>query len=227
MKTQIMNFKRLLSYLIPIKIEEVKSSINKNLEITWNNGQLVLDSKNTNFSYGSLQKVLHFGLKEVGFERIKSFKNILVLGVAGGSVIKTLIDEIQYEGEITGIEIDPKTIIFANKYFGLDKIKNLQITITDAKKFITGTKETYHLIIIDIFEDDIMPAFLFENEFISNILKILKANSYVVFNTIVNNNADEIRNENFVKLIALKHIKIERIANLEGNNELLILNNLL
>ncbi|OUD38032.1 spermidine synthase, partial [Flavobacterium psychrophilum] len=89
------------------------------------------------------------------------------------------------------------------------------------------TKETYHLIIIDIFEDDIMPAFLFENEFISNILKILKANSYVVFNTIVNNNADEIRNENFVKLIALKHIKIERIANLEGNNELLILNNLL
>ncbi|QRE26597.1 spermine/spermidine synthase domain-containing protein, partial [Flavobacterium psychrophilum] len=213
-----MNFKRLLSYLIPIKIEEVKSSINKNLEITWNNGQLVLDSKNTNFSYGSLQKVLHFGLKEVGFERIKSFKNILVLGVAGGSVIKTLIDEIQYEGEITGIEIDPKTIIFANKYFGLDKIKNLQITITDAKKFITGTKETYHLIIIDIFEDDIMPAFLFENEFISNILKILKANSYVVFNTIVNNNADEIRNENFVKLIALKHIKIERIANLEGNN---------
>ncbi|AIG29670.1 methyltransferase domain-containing protein [Flavobacterium psychrophilum] len=222
-----MNFKRLLSYLIPIKIEEVKSSINKNLEITWNNGQLVLDSKNTNFSYGSLQKVLHFGLKEVGFERIKSFKNILVLGVAGGSVIKTLIDEIQYEGEITGIEIDPKTIIFANKYFGLDKIKNLQITITDAKKFITGTKETYHLIIIDIFEDDIMPAFLFENEFISNILKILKANSYVVFNTIVNNNADEIRNENFVKLIALKHIKIERIANLEGNNELLILNNLL
>ncbi|ELM3644229.1 spermidine synthase, partial [Flavobacterium psychrophilum] len=142
-----MNFKRLLSYLIPIKIEEVKSSINKNLEITWNNGQLVLDSKNTNFSYGSLQKVLHFGLKEVGFERIKSFKNILVLGVAGGSVIKTLIDEIQYEGEITGIEIDPKTIIFANKYFGLDKIKNLQITITDAKKFITGTKETYHLII--------------------------------------------------------------------------------
>ncbi|GEJ49560.1 putative spermidine synthase [Flavobacterium psychrophilum] len=222
-----MNFKRLLSYLIPIKIEEVKSSINKNLEITWNNGQLVLDSKNTNFSYGSLQKVLHFGLKEVGFERIKSFKNILVLGVAGGSVIKTLIDEIQYEGEITGIEIDPKTIIFANKYFGLDKIKNLQITITDAKKFITGTKETYHLIIIDIFEDDIMPAFLFENKFISNILKILKANSYVVFNTIVNNNADEIRNENFVKLIALKHIKIERIANLEGNNELLILNNLL
>ncbi|EKT4520110.1 spermine/spermidine synthase domain-containing protein [Flavobacterium psychrophilum] len=222
-----MNFKRLLSYLIPIKIEEVKSSINKNLEITWNNGQLVLDSKNTNFSYGSLQKVLHFGLKEVGFERIKSFKNILVLGVAGGSVIKTLIDEIQYEGEITGIEIDPKTIIFANKYFGLDKIKNLQITITDAKKFITGTKETYHLIIIDIFEDDIMPTFLFENEFISNILKILKANSYVVFNTIVNNNADEIRNENFVKLIALKHIKIERIANLEGNNELLILNNLL
>ncbi|WP_395046830.1 hypothetical protein [Flavobacterium sp.] len=69
-----MNFKRLLSYLIPIKIDEIKSDINKNLEITWNNGQLVLDSENTNFSYGSLQKVLRFGLKKIGFEQVNHLK---------------------------------------------------------------------------------------------------------------------------------------------------------
>ena len=78
-----MNFKRLLSYLIPIKIDEIKSDINKNLEITWNNGHLVLDSENTNFSYGNLQKVLRFGLKKIGFERIKSLENTLIMCVAG------------------------------------------------------------------------------------------------------------------------------------------------
>ena len=219
-----MNFKQLLSYLIPIKIYETKSDINKNLEITWNNGQLVLDSKNTNFSYGNLQKVLRFGLKEIGFEKIKSLESILILGVAGGSVIKTLVNEIKYKGKITGIEIDSETINLANKYFGLDKIENLQIIIADAEKFITETKETYDFIIIDIFEDNIMPDFLFENTFISNILKILNTNGFVIFNTIVSDNSAQIRNEKFVRLIESKNIILQRIPNLEGDNELLILN---
>lgn len=222
-----MNFKRLLSYLIPIKIDEAKSDINKNLEITWNNGQLVLDSENTNFSYGSLQKVLRFGLKKIGFEKIKSFKSTLILGVAGGSVIKTLVDEIQYKGKIIGIEIDAETINLANKYFGLDKIVNLQIIISDAEKFVAETKETYDLIIIDIFEDIIMPDFLFEDAFISNVLNLLNIDGFVIFNTIVSNNSAQIRNEKFVKLIESKNIKLQRIPNIEGDNELFILNNLL
>lgn len=222
-----MNFKRLLSYLIPIKIDEVKSDINKNLEISWNNGQLVLDSENTNFSYGSLQKVLRFGLKKIGFEKIESFKNTLILGVAGGSVIKTLVDEIQYKGKITGIEIDAETINLANKYFGLDKIENLQVIITDAEKFVAETREIYDLIIIDIFEDTIMPDFLFGNDFISNVLNLLNIDGFVVFNTIVSDNSAQIRNEKFAKLIVSKNTKLQRIPNIEGDNELLILNNLL
>ena len=224
---QIMNFKRLLSYLIPIKIDQVKSDINKNLEITWYNGQLVLDSENTNFSYGSLQKVLRFGLKKIGFEKIESFRNTLILGVAGGSVIKTLVDEIQYKGKITGVEIDAKTINLANKYFGLDKIENLQIIIADAEKFVAETREIYDLIIIDIFEDTIMPDFLFGNDFISNVLNLLNIDGFVVFNTIVSDNSAQIRNEKFAKLIVSKNTKLQRIPNIEGDNELLILNNLL
>jgi spermidine synthase len=219
-----MNFKRLLSYLIPIKIYQTKSDINKNLEITWNNGQLVLDSKNTNFSYGNLQKVLRFGLKKIGLSKISNFKTILVLGVAGGSVIKTLVDEFEYKGKITGVEIDAETINLANKYFGLDKIDNLQIIITDAEKFVKEINETYDLIIIDIFEDNIMPNFLFENTFISNVLKILNTNGFVIFNTIVIDNSAQIRNEKFVKLIESKNRTLQRIPNLEGDNELLILN---
>lgn len=219
-----MNLKQLLSYLIPIKIYETKSDINKNLEITWNNGQLVLDSKNTNFSYGNLQKVLRFGLKKIGYQKISNFKTILVLGVAGGSVIKTLVDEFEYRGKITGVEIDAETINLANKYFGLDKIDNLQIVITDAEKFVKEINETYDLIIIDIFEDNIMPDFLFENTFISNVLKILNTNGFVLFNTIVSDNSAQIRNEKFVKLIESKNRTLQRIPNLEGDNELLILN---
>ena len=88
--------KRILSYLLPIKIYQKKSLISKNLEVTWNNGQLVLDSENTNYSYGSLERILRKGLLYIGFDRIKKFENVLVLGVAGGSVIKTLTQEVKF-----------------------------------------------------------------------------------------------------------------------------------
>ena len=138
--------KRLLSFLLPIKIHEKKSKYNKNLEITWNNGYLVLDSENTNYSYGSLQRVLKKGLKYIGYERIKNFESILVLGVAGGSVIETLKKEIKFEGKITGVEIDATVVDLANKYFGLNKYDNVEIVIDDAFEYVLKTKEKYDYI---------------------------------------------------------------------------------
>ena len=69
--------RKLFSYIIPLNISKQKSSISKSLEITWANGELVLDSKNTNYSYGSLQRILRKGLKNIGFEKINSMNHIL------------------------------------------------------------------------------------------------------------------------------------------------------
>ena len=121
--------KRLLSFLLPVKIHQKKSVYSKNLEVTWNNGYLVLDSENTNYSYGSLQRVLKRGLKYIGYDRIRNFQSVLVLGVAGGSVIETLKKEIKFEGQITGVEIDPVVVELATKYFGLGKYNNVSIVI--------------------------------------------------------------------------------------------------
>lgn len=221
-----MNIKKLLSYFVPINIHQKKSRINSNLEITWNNGQLVLDSKNTNFSYGSLQRVLRKGLSVIGFEQIKGFENILVLGVAGGSVIKTLVDEIKFTGKIIGVEIDPETILLANEYFGLNEIKNLEIIIDDAQNFIQTTSQKFDLIIIDIFEDNIMPDFLFENPFAGNVANSLNKQGFVLFNTIINNENQKVRNDSFIALFDSTKFTFKRLSKIEGNNELLILKKL-
>jgi spermidine synthase len=42
--------------------------------------------------------------------KIAVMNQILILGVGGGSVIKTLVDEIKFKGSITGVEIDPEII---------------------------------------------------------------------------------------------------------------------
>jgi len=188
---------KLFSYFLPVNIYKKNSAISKTLEVTWNNGQLVLDSQNTNYSYGSLQRILRKGLKYIGFERIQKFESILVLGVAAGSVIKTLVEDVKFSGKITGVEIDEQVINIAKEYFKLDAMHNLELVIDDAFEFVLKTKKTYDLIIIDIFQDTVMPNFLFEDFFINRVNNILNVNGFILFNTMVITQAQEDRNEDY------------------------------
>ena len=194
LRKYLLMIRKLFSYFIPINIYRKNSAVSKSLEVTWNNGELVLDSMSTNYSYGSLQRILRKGLKYIGFERIRDFESILILGVAGGSVIKTIVDEIKFKGRITGVEIDATIIDIANRYFELDKIQNLEIVIDDAFEFVLKTKLKYDLIIIDIFEDTKMPNFLFQDFFINRINSLLNLNGFILFNTMVINKKQEERN---------------------------------
>ncbi|MDR6844329.1 fused MFS/spermidine synthase [Flavobacterium granuli] len=218
--------RKLLSYIIPIKIYKTKSTLSKTIEVTWANGELVIDSENTNYSYGSLQRILRKGLKHFGFEKIAKMDNALVLGVAGGSVIKTLVDEIHFEGQITGVDIDPDIIKIANEYFKLNEIKNLNIIIDDAFEFVLKTKDRYDLIIIDIFQDTTMPNFLFEKFFINRICFLLKSKGVVLFNTMCLTAGDNFRNQNFIKEFNEENFRIQSIPRVEVHNELIIIEKL-
>jgi spermidine synthase len=200
-------------------VAKKNSAISKKLEVTWNYGQLVLDSQNTNYSYGSLQRILRKGLHYIGFERIRGFKNILVLGVAGGSVIKTLSEEIKFGGKITGVEIDPAVIAIANDYFGLDKIANCNIVIEDAFEFVLKTKEKYDLVIIDIFQDTTMPNFLFEDFFINRINFLLNVNGFILFNTMTLTQKDKERNIDYRSRFN-SHYSVRMYPKVEEHNEL-------
>lgn len=211
--------KRLLSFLFPVKIHQKKSVYSKNLEVTWNNGYLVLDSENTNYSFGSLQRVLKKGLKYIGYERIQNFNSILVLGVAGGSVIETLKKEIKFEGKITGVEIDADVIELAKKYFGLGSYNNVSIVNDDAFEFVLKTKEKYDLIIIDIFQDTTMPNFLFEDFFINRINFLLNVNGFILFNTMVLGYQDRRRNVDYKNKFDTNY-SVRLYPKIEVHNEL-------
>ena len=215
--------KKIFSYLYPIKIYQSKSSLSKSIEVTWANGELVLDSENANYSYGSLQRILRFGLKNIGFSKIASMNHILVLGVAGGSVIKTLVDKIKYKNKITGVEIDPEINKVANTYFKLNEIENLEIIIDDAFEFVLKTKIKYDLIIIDIFQDTEMPSFLFETFFVKRICSLLKNNGFVLFNTMILNEVQNLRNKKYVSEFYENNFKIRTLPRVEQHNELIII----
>lgn len=216
-------FKRLMSYFIPINIHQESSSVSQNLEVSWNNGQLVLDSLHTNYSFGSLQRILRKGLKSIGFSTIQSMNHILVLGVGGGSVLKTLVNEIQYTGKITGVELDPTVIRLAHTYFDLGSIQQLNLIQLDAFEYVLKTPFQFDLIIVDVFQDTQMPNFLFEKFFIDKLGSLMKAPGYILFNTMTLTPADLERNNNYCINFNNKPYSVFRLPKVETHNELIII----
>lgn len=215
--------KRLLSYFVPIKVYETPSKTSTNLEVTWNNGTLVLDSKHTNYSYGSLEKVLKKGMQHIGFKTLKDVKSTLLLGVAGGSAIKILRNEIHNKGKITGVEIDSKVIDIATTYFNLGCYHNFEIIIEDARIFIAQNEQKFDFILIDIFEDNAMPDFLFEDPFIENIKLAMTKNSYILFNFMLLNDFEN-KLHKFIAAFDTNEYKVSTLLNVEAFNNLVIVN---
>lgn len=214
---------KLFSYIIPVKIFKKKSQRSKMIEVTWNNGELVLDSENTNYSYGSLQRILRYGLRNISYDAIQKMEHILLLGVAGGSVIKTLVNEVEYNSKITGVEIDPEMIKIANEYFKLNQIQQLDIIIDDAFEFVLKTKDKYDLIIIDIFEDTNMPNFLFEKFFSERVCFLLKNRGFILFNTMILDEAHNVRNKKYISEINQELFTTKMLPRIEVHNELIII----
>ncbi len=213
--------KRLLSYLVPIKVYETPSNTSTNLEVTWNNGTLVLDSKHTNYSHGSLEKVLKKGMQHIGYKTLKDVKSTLLLGVAGGSAIKILRNEIQNKGKIIGVDIDPKVIDIATTYFNLGDYQNFEMILEDARVFIAQNEQKFDFILIDIFEDNVMPNFLFESNFIDNIKRSMSKDSYILFNFMLLNDIEN-KLHKFTAAFPTEDYKVTTLVNVESFNKLII-----
>lgn len=215
--------KKIISFLYPITIFKKQSAISSQLEITWVNGELVLDSKNTNYSFGSLQRILRKGLQEIGFATVAEMNSVLLLGVGGGSVLHTLKSEIKTKAAIIGVEIDPEVIELAKKYFTIDQLNGVSIVIEDAFDYVLKHNVTHDLIIIDIFQDTTMPNFLFETFFANRICSLLAPQGYILFNTMVLTKEAELRNDSFCEQIDPVHFSVKRVPKIDYHNEVIII----
>ena len=208
---------RLLSFIYPIT-KKVRSEFNGTLEITWYNGKKHLNTKNANYSYGSLQKILKFGLDKMD---LSNSNNILVLGLGGGSVIKTLGKIIGKNKTIIGVDIDPVIVKIAKDEFKLSKIENLEIICDDALNFMENNKSKFDLIIVDLFIDTKIPSPFFEISFWENIVKASAKNGKILFNASLNTkNENEIIN--IASFLFKNNFEVEKLDKVNKTNTLLI-----
>ncbi len=133
--------------------------------------------------------------------------NVLILGLATGTVAKLLVQKYR-SIKVTGVEIDPVMIEIGKKYFGLDKIPNLKILNIDANKYKFNKK--FDLILVDLYLGDQCPSFVYSPKFLG---KIRRWGKIAIFNHLFYDQEKKENAENLIKKLGkyFKNIKLRRV----------------
>lgn len=209
--------KRLLSYIYPVT-KTITSQYSGKLEITWYNGKKHLNSKNANYSYGSLQRILKFGLEKINLSKVNS---ILVLGMGGGSVIETLREDFNYNNQIDAVEIDPVIIDIADKEFGISESASLNIHCMDAFTYAETNSKKFDLIIVDLYIDLTVPDKFLDINFWDHVIKSKSSKGTILFNASVKDSKGKII-KTLTDYIKTKIFSVTIYENVNNTNTLII-----
>ncbi len=132
-----------------------------------------VDSNNKGFLY--IEKIKHILFEELNLKN----KDILVIG-AGGF---TLSAENTYGNRFVYNDIDQNILDVVKQNF-LKKI-NGEFIADDARKFLKYTKQTYDVVVVDVYNHrNSVPFHLLPQEHIQNIRGVIREGGYAVFNII-------------------------------------------
>lgn len=163
------------SYIYPQTIARFSSRYNRDIRVVEEHGKYKILVNGSPQSGPYIEKLWKKALRSFGFPKLITPKTILVLGIAGGTVIHVLHSWYPL-AKITAVDIDQTMIDIGKKYFGLSSIKNLVLIHADARKSI---KNKYDLIIVDLSFGRNIPSFVTSKTF---LLRLKNRSKTIVIN---------------------------------------------
>jgi spermidine synthase len=173
--------KNLVSFIHPILIESRNGTVTDYLEVMQSNGQYVLNSHKANYSFGGVHTIFDKLFQKTNIKQY-DIKNVLVLGMGAGSVIRLLQEKYCLNCPVTAVEKDKVVIELAKKYFNIEKYKALTIVNADAFDYVTYTENKYDLIISDLFIEADVPEIFASNSYLKNLKRISNTNVCIIYN---------------------------------------------
>ncbi|MFQ5716928.1 MAG: spermidine synthase [Nitrospinales bacterium] len=108
-------------------------------------------------------------------------KRALIIGL-GGAILPNFLAELYPEMEIDNVEVDPKVVEIAKKYFFFRETKRCRVFKRDGRVFIQERqgKIVYDLVFLDAFKSGSVPFHLKTRQFYEEILGLLNPAGGVV-----------------------------------------------
>jgi len=196
-----------LSYFVPVTIESAGSRFNPVLDVVLSAGKLSLNSRNSNYSYGSLQMLFEkaFRKLDIGWS---SVEDVLILGFGAGGVAE-IINGYCSGCTIDGVEIDEKVIELGKKYFHTELLQNVNLHCRSAEDYFSGCGKKYDLVVIDVYNDMDVPEGIERKEFLVEVKEHLRGGGTVIFNKFVHDRQSGSR------IDALRNLYSEVFGNVE------------
>jgi spermidine synthase len=108
-------------------------------------------------------------------------KNVVILGLAGGTAARQYIAAFGSGVDITGVEIDPEILNVAHRYFHLDE-PNVHPVVADARYWLDTHAGKYDVIALDAYQQPYIPFHLTTREFFTGVRNHLSPGGSVVAN---------------------------------------------
>jgi spermidine synthase len=154
------------------------------LEVRWEGGRKVINSANANQSHGSLHRVLRAALQPI-LREVGKPRNVLLLGLGGGSAIRIIERERGISTRFVAIELDPVMIDLAARHFGINNDDRLQVLQGDATVLIHSLRERFDLVVVDLFADSSPAQGTATRGFMHALRDRMNEGGRVCFNTMV------------------------------------------
>ncbi|HXS36128.1 MAG TPA: hypothetical protein VN721_05470 [Flavipsychrobacter sp.] len=172
-----------MSYLYPVRFRRGNSEFNPVLELYLYRNQWQLATIDALYSDGDRYTPLTAAFKEIN-NTLYSVKDILVLGTGIGSAVQ-ILNKRGYKPNFVLVDSDELVLQWAMELLGAANPKNLTPICANAMEYMDDDTNVYDLVIVDIFQGRIVPAFVTSIDFLEKCKKRIKPGGKLVFNYII------------------------------------------
>ncbi|MBL7952922.1 MAG: fused MFS/spermidine synthase [Flavobacteriales bacterium] len=183
--------RRYFSFLWPT-LEERVAGRHGELTVRWEAGSKVLNSEQGNQSFGALHRVWQDVFAHLDLASTPP-RDVLLLGLGGGSVPTILREELGIGAPITAVELDPAMVELARRHFGLTRHRDMQVVIGDATIQVHAMRARFHLVLVDLFDDLDLARGVDARTFIHGLRDRCAEGGIVCFNTVAYDEASDKR----------------------------------